>query len=85
MATSARHRAPNLYIDRLFGLAARDNSGDTTPSVANLSVLTFGGGGSPMTITDLEDPVDGQIVTLHRALGAASWSSLWKPFLSSDP
>lgn len=58
-------------FDRLFGLAARDNSGDTTPSVANLSVLTFGGGGSPMTVTDLEDPVDGQIVTLHRALGAA--------------
>ena len=57
-------------IDRLFGLAATDTSSDTTPSVANLSVLTFNVV-APKTVTDLVDGIAGQILTLHVSQASA--------------
>ncbi len=58
-------------FDRLFGLSGGDTSGDTTPSVENLSLLSVNFG-SPLTITDLVDGVSGQVVTLHDTIGGGN-------------
>jgi hypothetical protein len=58
-------------LDRLFGLAATDASGDTTPSVANLSVLSIASAGA-VAITDLEEGTRGQVITLHDLAGGGA-------------
>ena len=58
-------------IDRLFGLATADTSGDSTPSVASLSLLSIGAAGA-VTITGLEDAVAGQVLTIHDVGGGGT-------------
>ena len=58
-------------IDRLFGLAVTDFSGDTTPSAGGASVLSIGAAGT-VAIADLEDGVNGQILAIHDLQGGGN-------------
>ena len=58
-------------IDRLFGLAVTDSSGDSTPSAGGASVLSIGAPG-PVIISDLEDGVNGQILVIHDLQGGGT-------------
>jgi hypothetical protein len=56
-------------IDRLFGFAVTEIGGDTTPNVSGASVLSVSGA---LTITDLEEGVNGQILAIHDLGGAGN-------------
>jgi len=57
-------------IDRLFGFAVTELNSDPTPNVSGASVLSISG--PNLTITDLEEGANGQILVIHDLQGGGN-------------